>query len=91
MKKQETSKEKLTSKKQTGKRITSVQKTPKAKLQAKRQNQNHAAEISKIYKKLKAVCIRLYKADKENQRLVCIILRGGQRREKWRQGRIRGK
>jgi len=76
MKEQVTAKVKLTSKKQPGKRITSTQKTAKAKLPAKQQNQNHASEISKIYKKLKAVCIRLYKAEKENQRLICMILWG---------------
>ena len=76
MKVKETIKGKVISNSLSGKRKTTAKKTAKAKIPAKRQNQNLPAEISKIHNKLKAVCIRLYKAEKENQRLISMILRG---------------
>ena len=48
---------------------------------------NYVAEITKIKNKLIALCIRLYKADKENQRLICMILFGVPERGKG----VRGK
>ena len=76
MKVKETVKGKVTSNSLSGKRKTTGNKTAKSKVPAKRHNQNLPAEISKIHNKLKAVCIRLYKAEKENQRLLCMILWG---------------
>ena len=48
--------------------------TVKKKVKGKETKINLVAEISKIKNKLVALCIRLYKADKENHRLVSIIL-----------------
>ena len=48
--------------------------TFKKKLPGKETKINLVAEISKIKNKLVALCIRLYKADKENHRLVRLIL-----------------
>ena len=59
-------------KKASGKKSVTV----KAKVQGKETKINLVAEITKIKNKLVALCIRLYKADKENQRLVSIILWG---------------
>ena len=50
--------------------------TVKTKLPGKETKINLVAEISKIKNKLITLCIRLYKADKENQRLICMILWG---------------
>ena len=57
-------------KKASGKKSVTV----KAKLQGKETKINLVVEISKIKNKLVALCIRLYKADKENHRLVSMIL-----------------
>lgn len=48
--------------------------TVKRMLAGKETKINLFAEISKIKNKLIALCIRLYKADKENHRLVSMIL-----------------
>ena len=50
--------------------------TVKTKLPGKETKINYVAEITKIKNKLVALCIRLYKADKENHRLVSLILWG---------------
>jgi hypothetical protein len=67
-------------KKASGKKSATVKK----KLPGKETKINYVAEITKIKNKLVALCIRLYKADKENQRLVCMILWGVSGREKLR-------
>ena len=59
-------------KKASGKKSVTVKK----KVKGKETKINLVAEISKIKNKLIAICIRLYKADKENHRLVSIILWG---------------
>lgn len=69
-------------KKASGKKSVTVKK----KLPGKEIKINLVAEISKIKNKLVALCIRLYKADKENQRLICMILWGVPGR-----GKLRGK
>ena len=57
-------------KKASGKKSVAFKK----KVKGKEIKINLVAEISKIKNKLVALCIRLYKADKENHRLVSIIL-----------------
>ena len=57
-------------KKASGKKSVTVKK----KLPGKEIKINLVAEISKIKNKLVTLCIRLYKADKENHRLVSLIL-----------------
>ena len=69
-------------KKASGKKSVTVKK----KVKGKETKINLVAEISKIKNKLVALCIRLYKADKENQRLICMILWGVPARRK----RVRG-
>lgn len=59
-------------KKASGKKSVTV----KAKAVGKEVRINYVSEISKIKNKLVALCIRLYKADKENHRLVSMILWG---------------
>ena len=57
-------------KKASGKKSVTV----KTKLPGKETKINLVAEITKIKNKLIPVCVRLYKADKENHRLVRMIL-----------------
>ena len=59
-------------KKASGKKSVAFKK----KVKGKETKINLVAEISKIKNKLIPVCIRLYKADKENHKLVCMILGG---------------
>lgn len=78
---------KTASAKLSANRKASGKKSETAKAEGKEIRINYVAEITKIKNKLVALCIRLYKADKENQRLICMILWGVQGRGKG----VRGK
>ncbi len=67
---------KTASAKLSANRKASGKKSVTEKAEGKEIRINYVAEITKIKNKLVALCIRLYKADKENQRLICMILWG---------------
>jgi len=74
MKVNKNTKGKTASAKLSANRKASGKKSVTVKATGKEIRINYVAEISKIKNKLVALCIRLYKADKENHRLVSIIL-----------------
>lgn len=74
MKVNKNTKGKTASSKLSANRKASGKKSVTAKAAGKEIRINLVAEISKIKNKLVALCIRLYKADKENHRLVSLIL-----------------
>lgn len=78
--------------KRTGNRKTTVKSIGKREVRnnsvskvANKENKiNIPKEITRIAKSLKAVCMRWEKADKENQRLLCMVLWGVPYRQKKR-------
>jgi len=76
MKEKQNPRGKTASVKHSSNRKASGKKSVTVKAAGKEIRINYVAEITKIKNKLIALCIRLYKADKENQRLVCMILWG---------------